>query len=123
LRSLTPETAAQEVACMIVGSSLLAQERSKLKPHQELCHRISMTKLSQTLEPLWLTLAVGADLLSPAQKHELADRFYKLAARWAMPKKRARSCPRAMRQPIQPWPRKRDQRSSNEPVTVTIASA
>jgi hypothetical protein len=82
-----------------------------------------MTKLSQTLEPLWLTLAVGADLLSPAQKHELADRFYKLAARWAMPKKRARSCPRAMRQPIQPWPRKRDQRSSNEPVTVTIASA
>ena len=122
LRSLTPETAAQEVACMIVGSSLLAQERSKLKPAQELCHRISMIKLSQTLEPLWLTMAVGADLLSPAQKHELADRFYKLAARWAMPKKRARSCPRAMRQPIQPWPRKRNQPSSNEAVTVTITS-
>jgi hypothetical protein len=122
LRSLTPETAAQEVACMIVGSSLLAQERSKLKPGQELCHRISVAKLSQTLEPLWLTMAVGADLLTQAQKHELANRFYKLAARWAMPKKRARSCPRAMRQPIQPWPRKRDQPSTNEPVTVTITT-
>lgn len=121
LRSLTPETAAQEVACMLVGSSLLAGERSKLKPGQELCHRISMTKLSQTLEPLWLTLAIGADLLSQAQQQELADRFYKLACRMAMPRKRARSCPRVLRQPMQPWPRKRKQPSSNDPVTISIA--
>lgn len=121
LRSLTPETAAQEVACMIVGSALLAEERGKLKPGQELCHRISLAKLSQTLEPLWLTMAVGADLLSEAQKQELAARFYRLAARWAMPKKRARACPRVLRQPAQPWPRKRNQPSSNDPVTITIA--
>jgi hypothetical protein len=121
LRSLTPETAAQEVACMIVGSSLLAQERSKLPTGQEMCHRISMAKLSQTLEPLWLTMAVGADLLSQQQKQELADRFYRLASRWVMPEKRTRACPRAMRQPFQPWPRKRNQPSSNDPVTITIA--
>ena len=120
LRSLTPETAAQEVACMIVGSSLLAHERSKLKPAEEHCLRISVAKLSQTLEPLWLTMAVGADLLSHAQKQELAERFYKLASRWVMPKKRARSCPRVMRQPVLPWPRKRKQPSSNEPVALTI---
>jgi hypothetical protein len=121
LRSLTPETAAQEVACMIVGSSLLAQERGKLEPGQESCHRISMAKLSQTLEPLWLTMAVGSDLLSAEQKQELAHRFYRLASRWVMPKKRTRACPRVMRQPFQPWPRKRNQPSSNEPVTITIA--
>lgn len=120
LRSLTPETAAQEVACMIVGSSLLAEERSKLKPGEELCHRISFAKLSQTLEPLWLTLLLGADILSGQQKQDLADRFYALASRWVMPKKRARSCPRVMRQPAQPWPRKRNQKISNDPVTISI---
>lgn len=123
LRSLTPETAAQEVACMIVGSSLLAQERGKLQPGMEMRHRISMGKLSQTLEPLWLTIAVGADLLSEAQKQELANRFYRLACRWVMAKRRTRACPRVMRQPAQPWPRKRSQPSSKEPVTITITAA
>jgi hypothetical protein len=122
LRSLTPETAAQEVAAMVVGSSLLAQERSHLQPEEEPCHRISFAKLSQILEPLWLTLLVGADLLTKKQKEELADRFYRLGARCVMQKKRARSCPRAMRQPIQPWPRKRNQKSSNEPVAISIAT-
>src|SRR5581483_6885474 len=32
LQSQTPQTAAQEVAAMIIGSSLIAQERSQLKP-------------------------------------------------------------------------------------------
>jgi hypothetical protein len=120
LRSLTPETAAQEVAAMIVGSSLLAEERSKLKPGQQGCHRISFVKLSQTLEPLWLTLAVGADLLSAQQKQTLTDRFYALAARCVMPKKRTRSCPRVLRQPVQPWPRKTDQKGSKDPVSISI---
>src|SRR5207245_1309110 len=41
LRSQTPETAAQEVAAMIIGSSLIAHERAKLKPGEELQHRVS----------------------------------------------------------------------------------
>jgi hypothetical protein len=123
LRSQTVETAAQEVAAMIIGSSLIAHERSKLKPGQELAHRISFRKTWETLEPLWLTLLLGADILSETQKQQLCERFYWLASRRMMPKKRTRSCPRVLRQPILPWPRKRNQKTLNTPLTITIRSS
>jgi hypothetical protein len=122
LRSQTPETAAQEVAAMIIGSSLIAHERASLKPGEALQHRISFIKTWETLEPLWLTLLLGDDILSEAQKQQLCDRFYALAARRVMAKKRNRSCPRVLRQPVQPWPRKRRQRSVAGPVQVSIHS-
>lgn len=123
LQSQTPETAAQEVAAMIIGSSLIAEERSKLKPGEELGHRISFIKVWETLEPLWLTLLLGADILTETQKQQLVERFYGLASRRVMQKKRTRSCPRAMRQPIQPWPRKKNQKSSTDPITVSVVQA
>ena len=120
LHSQTVETAAQEVAAMIIGSSLIAHERSKLKPGEELSHRISFIKTWETLEPLWLTLLLGADILSEKQKQQLCERFYSLASRRVMPKKRTRSCPRVLRQPIQPWPRKRKQKSSTAPLKISV---
>ena len=120
LRSQTVETGAQEVAAMIVGSSLIAHERAKLKPGEELAHRISFIKTWETLEPLWLTLLLGGDLLSEEQKQQLCERFYQFASRRMMPRKRTRTCPRAMRQPFQPWPRKRNQKSSNAPTHIAI---
>ena len=123
LQSQTPETGAQEVAAMIIGSSLIAEERSKLKPGEELTHRISFIKVWETLEPLWLTLLLGADILTETQKQQLAERFYALASRRVMQKKRTRSCPRAMRQPIQPWPRKKNQKSSTDPLTISVVRA
>jgi hypothetical protein len=120
LQSQTPETAAQEVAAMIIGSSLIAEERSQLQPGEELSHRISFLKVWETLEPLWLTLLLGADILTETQKQQLAERFYGLASRRVMQKKRTRSCPRVMRQTTQPWPRKRKQKSSTDPFTISI---
>lgn len=120
LRSQTLDTAAQEVAAMIIGSSLVAHERAKLKTGQVLQHRISLLKTWQTLEPLWLTLLLGADLLTEEQKQELCDRFYRLAGRRCMAKKRCRSCPRVMRQPDQQFPRKKNQKSSMAPLTIRL---
>jgi hypothetical protein len=120
LRSQTVETAAQEVAAMIIGSSLIAGERAKLKPGEELAHRISFIKTWETLEPLWLTLLVGAQILSQEQKQRLCEAFYALAGRRMMPKKRIRSCPRVMRQPVLPWPRKQNQKSSTAPLHISI---
>lgn len=122
LQSQTPETAAQEVAAMIIGSSLVAHERAKLKPGESLSHRISFLKVQEMLEPLWLTLLVGGDLFTEAQKQQLAERFYNWAAQRMMPKKRTRSCPRVMRQPAQPWPRKRNQEGSTDPLTISVIS-
>jgi hypothetical protein len=123
LRSQTVETAAQEVAAMIIGSSLIAHERAKLKPGEELSHRISFIKTWETLEPLWLTLSIGADILSEEQKQQLCERFYWLASQRMTAKKRSRSCPRAMRQPVQPWPRKKNQRSSVAPLHIAIVKS
>jgi len=120
LRSQTVETAAQEVAAMIIGSSLIAHERALLKPGQALPHRISFIKTWETLEPLWLALLLGADILSEAQKQALCERFYAFAARRVMPKKRKRSCPRTMRQPAQPWPRTKTPKSILGPFEVTV---
>ena len=108
---------------MIVGSSLIAHERAKLKPGEELQHRISFIKTWESLEPLWLTLLVGADILSEQQKQQLCERFYWLASRRMMAKKRSRSCPRAMKQPIQPWPRKKNQKSSTAPHNIAIVGS
>jgi hypothetical protein len=120
LRSQTPETAAQEVAAMIIGSSLIAHERAKLKPAEQLQHRVSFIKTWETLQPLWLTLLLGADILSEQQKQTLCERFYRLAARRLMPKKRSRSCGRTMRQTIQPWPRTKTPQSLEGPFHVSI---
>lgn len=120
LYSQTPETAAQEVAAMIIGSSLIAEERSNLEPGQCPTHRISFIKVWETLEPLWLTLLLGADLLTDTQKQQLCDRFYQLASRRAMAKKRTRSCARVLCRPHRPWPKRKNQPSSNAPLTVSI---
>jgi hypothetical protein len=120
LRSQTVDTAAQEVAAMIIGGSLIAHERATLKPGEGLQQRISFIKTWETLEPLWLTLLLGADLLTEEQKQQLCERFYQLAARRAMAKKRTRSCPRVMRQPFQPWPRKRRQKTVTSPLRILI---
>lgn len=118
LRSQTVDTAAQEVAAMIIRSALIAEERSKLKPGQELTSRISFIKTSDLLEPLWLTLLLGGDLLSEIQKQQLVDRFYWMISQMKMGKKRARSCPRVLRQPVQRWPKKRNQKTTHGPLEI-----
>lgn len=120
LYSQTPETAAQEVCALIIGSSLIARERAQLQPEEPLQHRVSFIKTWETLEPLWLTLLLGADILTELQKQQLCDRFYALAARRLMPKKRDRSCPRTMRQPAQPWPKTKDLTSSQGPLEIHV---
>jgi hypothetical protein len=92
LYSQTPETAAQEVVAMIIGSSLIAEERSNLEPGECPTHRISFIKVWETLEPLWLTLLLGADILTETQKQQLCDRFHELASK--------RSWPRSERAPV-----------------------
>jgi hypothetical protein len=123
LYSQTPETAAQEVAAMIIGSSFIAEERSKLPSGQCPTHRISFIKVWETLEPLWLTLLLGADILTETQKQQLCERFYKLASQRGMAKKRTRSCPRALCRPHRPWPKKSNQPSTDEPVTAAVITS
>lgn len=105
LQSHTLETAAQEIAALIVCSALVAAERARAAAGQVPVLRVSFVKVLELLRPLWLTLALGADLLSEAQQEQLVKRFYEHMGRCVTAPRRARSCPRAVRQPVSGWPR------------------
>ena len=106
LQSQTVETAAQEVAALVLATALIAQERAHAAAGELPVLRLSFVKVLELLQPLWLVFALGEDLLSQRQKHQLVDRFYQQMRALATGKRRSRSCPRVVRQPIRGWPRK-----------------
>lgn len=107
LQSHTVETAAQEIAALVLCSALLAAERARAAAGQAPVLRVSFVKVLELLQPLWLTLELGEDLLSERQKNELVKRFYEQMGRCVSARRRSRSCPRAVRQPVTGWPRLR----------------
>ena len=120
LQSGTMETAAQEIAAWIISSAIIARERARAAKGELPVLRVSFMKLVELLRPLWLVLSIGADLLSAEQQRQLTDRFLKEAGRCVTPKRRARSCPRAVRQPIRKWPRLQRNKYWNDPVELTL---
>ena len=121
LQSHTVETAAQEIAAIILASALIAAERARAAAGQVPVLRISFVKVLELLQPLWLTLETCDDLLSEKLKNQMTQRFYKLMGRCVSQRKRSRSCPRAVRQPVRSWPRLRRNQSIEAPVQIRIA--
>jgi len=121
LNSYTVETAAQEIAALVLASALIARERMRAAAGAEPVLRISFAKTLELLRSLWLVFALGDDLLTEEQKQELLTRFYEQARRSATPPQRARSCPRAVRQPVSKWPRLIKNQSDHGPVVFKIA--
>ena len=73
------------------------------------------------MRPLWLTLALGGDWLSARQKQQLTERFLERAGRLVTRgRRRPRSCPRAMRQPVSKWPRLRRNQTWEGPVRFKL---
>jgi hypothetical protein len=106
LRSQTVETAAQEVAALILAHALLAEERMRIAHHSGVeVLRISFGKTLALVGPLWVTLAATGSLLSPEQVAIMTHQVMRLIAETALPTRRKRSCPRKVRQPIGSWPR------------------
>jgi hypothetical protein len=105
LNSHTVETAAQEIAALVLASALIARERMRAAADEVPVLRISFAQMLELLRPLWLVFALGSDILSEEQKRQLTERFYEQARHCLTAPKRVRSCPRAVRQPIGKWPR------------------
>jgi len=120
LQSHTVTTAAQEIAALMLAGAILAKERDGAAAGQVPVLRVSFPKLLELLRPLWLTLALGEDLLEEWQKQALAERFYQKARTYLTPKRRARSCPRKVRQPVSGWPRLLTNEYCNEPITFNF---
>jgi hypothetical protein len=118
LQSHTVETGAQEIAALMVAASLLAAERAAAAGGEVPVLRVSFGKLLELLRPLWLVLALGAEVLEEWQKEELSRRFYEQARGCMTPPRRKRSCPRAVRQPVSRWPRLMENESWTGPVII-----
>jgi Transposase DDE domain len=106
LQSHTVETAAQEIAALILASALLADERRRAAGGHLPVLRVSFAKILElAVKPMWLWVDLGHGVLTDQQLNTIMKRGYTRARHWVTPSRRARSCPRAVRQPIRAWPR------------------
>ena len=106
LQSHTLTTAAQEIAALVLVSAVLAAERLRAAGGQLPVLRVSFAKLlERCVKPMWLYLDLGHGVLTDSQANQIMKRGYARMRRYITPPRRARSCPRAVRQPIQAWPR------------------
>ena len=106
LRSHTVETAAQEIAALVLAHAILAQQRMKIaaKGGCEVL-RISFAKTLDCLRSMWTVIALCEGSLTSHQMDAMVGQVLDFIAQCALPKRRKRSCPRALRQPVSSWPR------------------
>jgi hypothetical protein len=120
LQSHTIETAAQEVAAIVLASALLAVERTRAADGVVPVLRVSFAKMLPIVEGMWFTLDIAAPVLTEDQKQFILTQMYERMRRYLTPTRRARSCPRAVRQPVTKWPRLRRNTSVDGPFEFTI---
>jgi hypothetical protein len=106
LQSHTPLTAMQEIAALIVAYAVLVDYRIEAAEAGAVgVLRISFLKTFALIQGLWRFLEVSADLLGPDKIRLVVRRTLRQIAEAAIPKRRPRSCPRRLRQPVSGWPR------------------
>lgn len=106
LHSHTPETAAQEVAALLMASSLMAEQRLAAARDGGLSPlNISFVKTLENMKSLWMILAAADGLLDDETAHAIFIRVRESIIRQATPPRRKRTCPRKVRQPVSSWPR------------------
>jgi hypothetical protein len=121
LQSHTPLTAMQEIAALIIAYAVLVDYRiTAAKVGEVGVLRISFLKTFELIQGLWQFLEVSADLLGPEKIRLLVRRTLRQIAEMAIPKRRKRSCPRALRQPVSSWPRLRKNTYHNGPVEYSV---
>ena len=124
LRSHTPLTAAQEIAALILAYTVLVDHRLAAASAGEVgVLRISFIKTLQTLQGLWKFLELSSDLLTPGKIRLVVQRALRMIAEMAIPKRRQRTCPRALRQPVSSWPRLVKNTYRHGPPTCNIVAA
>jgi hypothetical protein len=106
LHSHTPETAAQEVAALMMASSLMAEQRVEISRDENISPlQVSFVKVLEAMRSLWVILAAADGLLDDQTVYSLYGRIKELIVRQKTPPRRKRTCPRKVRQPVSSWPR------------------
>jgi hypothetical protein len=105
LQSHTVETGAQEIAAIVLASAVLAIERARAANGTVPVLAIRFGQVLNVVRGLWLFLGPFDDLIDERVKTRAVRRGYDLMRRSLTPPRRSRSCPRAVRQKLKPWPR------------------
>ena len=123
LQSHTPLTAIQEIAALILAYAVLVDYRVEAASVGDVgVLRISFIKTLQVVQGLWQFLEVTSDMLTPAQVRLVVRRSLRRIADMAIPKRRHRSCQRALRQPVSSWPRLRKNTCQKGPVHYSVGA-
>lgn len=104
LQSHTVETGAQEIAAIVLASAVLAAERLRAAGALPAL-RISFPKLLDVVTAVWQWVDLGDGILTTPQLDRILKRGYARMRQCLTPERRARTNPRAVRQPTQAWPR------------------
>lgn len=113
LTSHTVDTALQELAALVLAMAVVAQVRAAAADHADVPpKRISFLKILLLTQQLWQSFAWGRRTRTARQTRAICKDFFESVQMMAiLPERRARTCPRAVRQPVSSWPRKLDQPS------------
>lgn len=124
LDSQTLETACQEVAALFIAMSVVAKQRLAVREIQKkVLPSVSILGFEKALfvvKILWVQLEAAKDVLTELQKNQLIQKTVEMFLPQIVPKKRSRSSPRAVRQPVSGWPRKINQKSTSGDVEFAI---
>lgn len=121
LGSYTPETAAQEIAALLLALGALVEVRCRAGAEAEVSVlRVSFRQTVRLVRALWTLLALGEGIHTAAQVRALVRRTWERIVWEVTPARRARSCPRAVRQPVSSWPRLLRRRNWKGPITYEI---
>ena len=120
LQSHTVVTAAQEIAAIVVATALLARERARAAAGQVPALRVKFGVVLAVVRSMWFFLGPCEDLLTARQKDRIVQRGDALMRRCVSAKRRSRTNPRAVRQPVRKWPRLMETHSVEGPMHFTI---
>jgi hypothetical protein len=120
LQSHTVETGAQEIAAIILVTTLLARERARAANGQVAVLRIKFGVVLAIVRSMWFSLGPIEDLLTEKQKEQIVARGQALMRRSLTGPRRSRTNPRAVRQPVTKWPRLMQTDSVEAPLQFSV---
>jgi hypothetical protein len=120
LQSHTVETGAQEIAAMLLVTALLARERARAANGHVPVLRIKFGIVLAIVRSMWFCLGPIEDLLTEKQKAQVVARGQALMRRSLTGRRRSRTNPRAVRQPVTRWPRLMQTNSIEGPIQFKV---
>ena len=120
LQSHSVETGAQEIAAILLATALLARERAQAADGQVPPLRVKFGVVLAVVRSMWFYLGPCEDLLTARLKDQIVARGHALMRHCVTGTRRARTNPRAVRQPIRKWPRLMKTASVEGPVQFQV---